>query len=214
MHTAPGEKLMRINALANADGVDLPIVSGKLYACQHLPIPFFLVTENLELLETNLQGETALDNLWLGITTNKIHFNSRKNDLYVKRIIERLQRTGSSEQDASNYSECFVLRCIDGVCRSYTISRESQHTSNLVVTILGDISNSQAKIETLSRAFALSRSESRIVTMMVTGLKPKEIAFEAKISLNTVRSHLRTLYAKMQVRDYSEALTLAVRLLV
>ena len=50
--------------------------------------------------------------------------------------------------------------------------------------------------------------------MMVAGLKPKEIAYEIGISLNTVRSHLRTLYAKMQVRDYNEALTLAVRLLV
>ena len=202
------------NALSTAESIDVSIASGKLNACQHLPIPFFLITKDLHLLETNLQGERALDNHWLGITANKLHFNNRSNDSHVKRIVERLQRSCTEDQVASMYSECFVLRCVDAVCRSYTLSRESKHTSNLVLTIHGDISNSQAKVETLSLAFGLSRSESRIVTMMVAGLKPKEIAFEAGISLNTVRSHLRTLYAKMQVRDYNDALTLAVRLLV
>ena len=206
---------MLIDALtSNTNAVEVPIELERLDACRHLPIPVFLITKDLKLLETNLQGEVALENHWLGLAVDKIHFNSHLNDRYVKRIISRLRANGSAKKSASAYSECFVLRCVDTVCRSYTLSRESQYTSNLVLTILGDVSNSESKIKTLSRAFGLSCSESRIVTMMVTGLKPKEIAYEIGISLNTVRSHLRTLYAKMQVRDYNEALTLAVRLLV
>jgi len=66
----------------------------------------------------------------------------------------------------------------------------------------------------VARAFGLSSSETKIVALMVAGKKPKEIAYDTGLSLNTVRTHLRTLYAKMQVRDYNEALTQAVRLLV
>ena len=194
--------------------VDLAVELGKLSLCQHLPIPFFLVNEDFNLLEMNPEGEKALDNYWLGITANKLHFNSRPNDLYVKRIAERLQSGFASQQETTKYSESFILRCLDSCYRSYTLSKESVHTSNFVLMINGEISDSQSKLESLSRAFSLSRSESQIVKMMVNGLKPKEIAFEVGISLNTVRSHLRTLYAKMQVRGYEDALTLVVRLLV
>ena len=69
------------------------------------------------------------------------------------------------------------------------------------------------KINILAQAFSLSISESSILNLMVDGLKPKEIAYEKDISLFTVRSHLRTLYAKMDVRNYNDCLILAVRLL-
>ena len=194
--------------------IDIPGTSGKLSAFQHFPIPVFLFNIELELIETNLQGEKALDNHWLGVYANKLHFNSRANDLYVNRVIERLRQSQGDNPEETIGSERFVLRNVDNVCRAYTLSRESRYTDNLVLTIQGDITCTDEKIEILARAFGLSKSESRIVKMMVEGMKPKEIAYEAGISLNTVRSHLRTLYAKMQVRDYNDALTEAVRLLV
>lgn len=206
---------MSVNtALSVNDTIKIPVTSGKLSAFQHFPLPIFLFTKKLELIETNHQGEKALDNHWVGVSANKLHFNSRENNEYVKRVIDRLDSLQNDDSGDQIGSERFVLRNIDNVCRAYTLSRESRYTDNLVLTIQGDITCSDAKIEILARAFGLSMSESRIVKMMVKGMKPKEIAYEAGISLNTVRSHLRTLYAKMQVRDYNDALTQAVRLLV
>jgi len=206
---------MSISAVHSINkAIKLPVSAGKLSAFQHFPVPVFLFTNELVLIETNLQGEKALDSHWLGIRVNKLHFNSKENDQYVHRVINRLQENQGIDTEKSIGSERFVLRNIDNVCRAYTLSRESRYTENLVLTIQGDVSYSDAKIEILAQAFSLSKSESRIVKMMVKGMKPKEIAYEAGISLNTVRSHLRTLYAKMQVRDYNDALTQAVRLLV
>ena len=101
---------MHNNALSITEPVEMPVASGKLAACQHLPMPFFLITGDLKLLETNLQGERALDNHWLGISNNKLNFNSRANDLHVKLIIERLQSKCASEHISVMYSECFILR--------------------------------------------------------------------------------------------------------
>jgi len=206
---------MSVNAaLSVGDEIDIPVTAGKLSAFQHFPAPVFLFTKELKLIETNIRGEKAFDNHWLGICANKLHFNSRSNDQYVLSVINRLHETEASTPRGTVGSERFVLRNVDGVYRAYTLSRESRYTDNLVLTIQGDITCCDQKIKILARAFGLSSSESRIVKMMVSGLKPKEIAYEVGISLNTVRSHLRTVYAKMQVRGYNEALTQAVRLLV
>jgi len=205
-----------ISLTGSEQPINLTIQTERLKPFKHFPQPIFLFQPNLELIESNLQGEKAIEKHWVGLRGNKLHFNCRKNNAHVNRVIEQLcvDIECESETQNFNHSERFVLRNIDMVYRAYTLSRESRYSDNLILSIQGDITYSERKIKTLARAFGLSSSETRIVNMMVAGKKPKEIAYEAGISLNTVRTHLRTLYAKMQVRDYNEALTQAVRLLV
>ncbi len=206
---------MSVNvALPIPEPSSLSLQVEKLAPFRHFPQPIFLFQPNMELLESNLQGEQAIEKHWVGLSGNKLHFNSQENNAYVSRVIAQLSNSMECDDKNSIQSERFVLRNMDMVCRAYTLSRESLYSDHLILTIQGDLTYTEHKIKTLARAFGLSCSETRIVKMMVAGKKPKEIAYEAGISLNTVRTHLRTLYAKMQVRDYNEALTQAVRLLV
>ena len=110
--------------------------------------------------------------------------------------------------------ERFVLPCIDGVYRAYTLSKHNSVDAEFILTIQDDVINDERRIAALSRAFSLTPSETNVLSLMVMGNKPKEIAYEAGVSLCTVRSHLRTLYAKMNVRNYNDALKEAIRLLV
>jgi len=169
----------------------------------------FLIDRSMNLIERNKQGELALDNRWIALSSGKLHFNCQENDRYVRKTVDSI---GTISNEC--YSARFVLRSLDMVCRSYTISAESATSSNLILTIQGDLTCTESKMESVARAFSLTCSEAKIAKMMVAGLKPKEIAYEVGISLNTVRSHLRTLYAKMQVRSYNDALTQVIRLLV
>ena len=51
----------------------------------------------------------------------------------------------------------------------------------------------------------LSPGELRVLRYLPTNLSRPEIAAELSVSLNTVSTHLRSIYAKLQVRDRSSA---------
>src|SRR5258706_1921197 len=51
----------------------------------------------------------------------------------------------------------------------------------------------------------LSPGELRVLRYLATNVSRPEIAGELSVSLNTVSTHLRSIYAKLQVRDRSSA---------
>lgn len=187
---------------------------GKLAVLEYFPQPIFLLSKDLRVIEKNFQAERALANYWVGQAHEKLHFNNQHHNAQVKQIINNL--LSAREQSSTNEvpTKRFILRNIDMAFRAYTLTLESPESDNFLLFIQGDVNCSDSKLQCIANVFSLSMSETKIVKLMVDGLKPKEIAYEAGISLNTVRSHLRTIYAKMQVNDYNEALTATIKLLV
>jgi LuxR family maltose regulon positive regulatory protein len=57
----------------------------------------------------------------------------------------------------------------------------------------------------LPPAEELSPGELRVLRYLPTNLSRPEIAGELSVSVNTVSTHLRSIYAKLQVRDRSSA---------
>ena len=51
----------------------------------------------------------------------------------------------------------------------------------------------------------LSPGELRVLRYLPTNLSRPEIAGELSVSVNTVSTHVRSIYAKLQVRDRSSA---------
>ena len=51
----------------------------------------------------------------------------------------------------------------------------------------------------------LSPSELRVLRYLPTNLSRPEIASELSVSVNTVNTHIRNIYAKLQARDRSSA---------
>jgi two-component system NarL family response regulator len=58
---------------------------------------------------------------------------------------------------------------------------------------------------------ALSRREQEVLQLLVLGRSNKEIGAQLFISEETVKSHLKTLFAKLKVRDRTDAAISAVR---
>jgi LuxR family maltose regulon positive regulatory protein len=56
-----------------------------------------------------------------------------------------------------------------------------------------------------SQADELSPSELRVLRYLPTNLSRPEIAGELSVSVNTVNTHIRNIYAKLQARDRSSA---------
>jgi LuxR family maltose regulon positive regulatory protein len=68
----------------------------------------------------------------------------------------------------------------------------------------------------LSRSPSLSESltecESRILRLLATDLSPKEMAGQVFVSVATVRTHIRNIYAKLDVHSRFEAVKRAKEL--
>jgi LuxR family maltose regulon positive regulatory protein len=62
-----------------------------------------------------------------------------------------------------------------------------------------------ARDHSLPQVEELSPTELRVLGYLPTNLSRPEIASELSVSLNTVGTHLRSIYAKLQVRDRSSA---------
>lgn len=187
-------------------------VDQRFRLLQHATQATYLLQEDLHLLCVNVRGLKAIDHHWVGLKADKIDFNSPRNNEFVRALINEL----ITNQQPN--SRMFVLQCVDSIPRTYTLTHDpdsyaSGSKCELVLTIRGDLVSDENKISAVSDGFSLSACETNILNWMVKGLKPKEIAYEESISLCTVRSHLRTLYAKMNVRSYNDALILAVRLM-
>jgi LuxR family transcriptional regulator, maltose regulon positive regulatory protein len=88
------------------------------------------------------------------------------------------------------------------------LPRHQRAHGALLADILDVLHNSSAvphEALSLPSAEALSPGELRVLRYLPTNLSRPEIAGELSVSLNTVGTHLRSIYAKLQVRDRSSA---------
>lgn len=68
-----------------------------------------------------------------------------------------------------------------------------------------------AKTAAPSGNYALTQREKDILHLVVEGLSPKMIAGKLSLSLHTVTTHLKNIYAKLQVHSRSEAVAKALK---
>jgi two-component system NarL family response regulator len=57
----------------------------------------------------------------------------------------------------------------------------------------------------------LTATETRVLQQIVAGKSNKEIAYDLNISENTVKTHVKNVFEKLQVSDRTSAATLAIR---
>lgn len=178
----------------------------------HLSMPVFLIDNSLRVIDMNTAAQHALNDNWLSIDGAKLTFNEEKNALQIRMACQRVLCHG---KDAGNTpkSERLYLHTNDHELRAFTLTQCPIKSELLLITIEGDLHHDGQAMQRFANAFGLSKCETRVISLMVSGQKPKQIAYTLNISIHTVRSHLRSLYSKLRVRDFNDALILAVRLL-
>jgi LuxR family maltose regulon positive regulatory protein len=84
---------------------------------------------------------------------------------------------------------------------------ETAHAALLaeILDVLHGLSLAAKEQSSLPPAEELSPGELRVLRYLPTNLSRPEIASQLSVSLNTVSTHIRSIYAKLQVRDRSSA---------
>ncbi|MEI7627091.1 MAG: response regulator transcription factor [Bacteroidota bacterium] len=78
--------------------------------------------------------------------------------------------------------------------------------SPMTSSIARKVVSSFSKVTELQDQFSLTTREKEILICLEKGLRYKEIAFNLSISMDTVRSHIRNIYEKLQVQSRTDAL--------
>jgi len=64
----------------------------------------------------------------------------------------------------------------------------------------------------ISKVFALTPAEAKLTALIATGMSPREAADELNITLETVRTQLKSVFAKTDTHRQSEIVALLARL--
>ena len=84
---------------------------------------------------------------------------------------------------------------------------ETAHAALLadILDVLSGVSLAAADLPVPSRGEEISAGEIRVLRYLPTNLSRHEIAAELSVSVNTVSTHIRSIYARLQVGDRSSA---------
>lgn len=158
------------------------------------------------LLDVRLGGESGLDlcrSLTERVPGSQVVFLSVYDD--EQYVFEAL-RAGASG---------YLLKRVDG---PELVRRLEEVVSGETVvdpTLAGRMAASAARLGRgefwPGAARGLTQRESEVLSLLVTGLSNKAIAGRLVLSEETVKSHLRALYRKLEVSDRSAAIAMALR---
>ena len=109
-----------------------------------------------------------------------------------------------------------IHRAIESGAKSYLLKDMSTEeiTGTVRAVYLGEAvlpRHVEERLEERSQRDHLSQREREVLEALVMGHSNKEISADLGISEETVKSHLKTIYGKMRVRDRTEAAIAAIR---
>lgn len=107
----------------------------------------------------------------------------------------------------SNAIEALRLGASDFFLKPYNRSRLLQKIS-LCLDEQGTLSQSISKpLLDKIHSGSLSRKEKEVIALVMNGLSDKEISLKLFISVNTVKTHLKSIYAKLELKGRKQLLT-------
>ena len=107
----------------------------------------------------------------------------------------------------SNAIEALRLGASDFFLKPYNRSRLLQKVS-LCLDEQGTLPQSISKpLLDKIHSGSLSRKEKEVIALVMNGLSDKEISLKLFISVNTVKTHLKSIYAKLELKGRKQLLT-------
>jgi DNA-binding CsgD family transcriptional regulator len=170
------------------------------------PLPVLLVGAGGELLDASRSGRQLLDGgKAVSLRNSAICFidaHAQETFLHALALVISRRTIGRK----------IIVRGNDGLWRRVDLLSCGPNGREQVFMRFATEPMSAIDNDALSEAFGLSLAEAEVLRRLVDGLSPKEIGHTLSISTNAVRSHLRVLYLKMNVRGIAGLIRHSVRL--
>lgn len=160
--------------------------------------------------QINMVAERILANSAIAeIRAGRLLFNDVNVELAITRLFSACNRRGLlAATDAvenlrlGDYELCIAL---------LQSGKPLACNGSLLLTLRKLFPDREALIEWVTQEFGLTYSEAAVVDQIVAGHTVQDIALRKGISLNTVKTHLKAAFAKMNVHSQSELVGVVLR---
>lgn len=185
--------MMQEQLLASQAGPGHPVDSFALSWLQSEPMPRMMVDRFGRVMWRNSAAERLLlDCPDLDARDGQLTAEDRASNAQLAAMLA----------NAGDQVKTFSLPCEDGDGHLlFAVRRLSGHEADPVVaiTVYRTGSKSAVRYASFRAAFGLTESEHHVALLLVEGRKAEEIAGVTGTSIGTVRSHIRSIYAKTDV---------------
>jgi DNA-binding CsgD family transcriptional regulator len=188
-----------------------PAVNVLTEALDRIPRGILIIDESRRVLFSNTSGSSILSN-GDGIFVNRRGSISARNNADHKRLKASLAGVFGSRGGGDGWAstirlqqgsgkkplELLISRCMKGDCDQFGTGEKA------IIFVTDPESRRVSLAGVLCELYGLTRSEARVASLAVDGMSLHEIADELFISENTVRTHMKRIYAKTDTRRQSE----------
>ena len=180
-----------------------------------LPVAVAIINHKFEILDQNLLAGRLLENeQYFNIKRGVLHFNDSDDDRQFRTVLRPFIRLTIDTEHSTltlNGSELFnhTPFTIYAININPTYDKESipQPTCAL---IFSDVNSAlAANLRSLQHQYHLTDKESKILAQLVQGESIKQIAETQSNSVHTIRTHVKTMLSKTNVRRQVELIQLA-----
>jgi DNA-binding CsgD family transcriptional regulator len=170
------------------------------------PVPLLLVGPSGALQDANASGLRLLE------AAGAVSLRGRALAFVDQQAQESFQRALAAVISRRVNSSRLILRGNDGYWRQVDILSCGPDGLERAYVRFPTEPQTAVDIEPIVKAFGISTPEAEVLRRLLEGLAPKEVARALGLSTNTIRSHLRILYLKMNVRGIPGLIRQTVRL--
>lgn len=166
------------------------------------PGPRFEIDPDGHVLAANPAGQLLIANRTIGLSGGRLRFGAASSNRRLERAIVLARQYPRQK---------LILRRMDGAWRAAEL-HSAPNLPTVLLLFSSDEDPQPQAFAALAEAFELTRGEARVLQALCMGACPKEIAQQLDVSEHTVRSHLRAIYAKLNVRGLANTIRLAIQL--
>lgn len=173
----------------------------------------FLLTPEGRLIAANQSGEALLAN-GEGLCADAAQRLRATDEHDAPRLRAAIAAAGGSAPHASGFRLFHPEGWLAIVAPAPEPASPSQliRPSQVLVRIIEPQASHRRRAETAARLFGLSRRETAILAEIVRGRSVPDVARSLRLSPETVRTHLKRIYDKSDIRSQSELAQLVARL--
>jgi DNA-binding CsgD family transcriptional regulator len=176
-------------------------------AIDNIELSMILVNDRNVILHLNASADKLLNDPKYDLICQNGHLTTKLSNHHyqLKALIANAITKGEGGQMSftnSNYYQVFVTP----VSASLALAKNWQTPLALVLIKTADMQPSQ--LQFIAKLYQLTPAESRLAESLIAGKSLEDYAIEAKITLNTVRTQLKSLFQKTNTKRQAQLVTL------
>jgi len=178
---------------------DMEVVFADMY-CENLLLTIDIIEPDVVIMDINLPGMNGIEGV------QKLRDKQPNLNVFMLTVFEDMDRIFDSikagavgyllKKDPPEYIIDAVRKVFKG---------ESVMNGKIARQVMNFFNRQLKKtVSTYSSDYNLSNRENEVLTLLMDGLSYKQIAAKCNVSLDTISSHIRNIYSKLNIHSRAE----------